>query len=81
MRKHCRVYLKFTAGVLGVGCVLSFPGVPARGQQATAAAAPADAIEAAQTSNAVPTNRAEQQKTARDQSDVFSAAKGADGEL
>ena len=77
MRTHCGLYVTFAAGVLGGSCVLSFFGVAARAQQATGAAAPADAIEAAQTTNTVPTSRAEQQKTARDQSDVFSAAKAA----
>ena len=77
MRKDFGLFRTFAAGMVGCGCVLLFPGALARGQQATAAAAPADAIEAAQTAKAVPSSRAEQQKSAHDQSDEFSAAKGA----
>jgi cytochrome c peroxidase len=74
MRTHIALNLTFAAGVLAGGWVLLLPGARARGQEAAPAAAPADAIAAAQTPNAVPPTRAEQQKTAHDQSDAFSAA-------
>lgn len=48
---------------------------PASGQQTAPTTAPSDAVVAAQTQNAVQPTRPEQQKSAHDQSDAFSAAK------
>jgi cytochrome c peroxidase len=73
MRTHFGPKPIFAAGLLAGGLVLFLRDGQACGQQTGQATAPADAVAAAQTPNAVQPTRPEQQKTAHDQSGVFSA--------
>jgi cytochrome c peroxidase len=75
MPKTSRPSLDLVSRLLAAGLLsLALPSLVA-GQQAAPTAAPADAVVSAQAPNAVQSTRPEQQKTAHDQSDAFSAGK------
>jgi cytochrome c peroxidase len=75
MPKTRRPRLALVSSLLCAGLLSLVQTSLVSGQNAAPTAAPADAVVAAQAANAVQATRPEQQKTAHDQSDEFSAAK------